>query len=200
MIGKLKGKVDSHYDDFAIIDVGGVGYKVYCSNKTLSKLEIGNAIELFIETHVREDHIHLFGFNSLAEQNNFITLQSVKGVGVRMALAILSHLTPEEISIALMSGDKATFTNISGIGKKLAERIVMELKDKSTSLVSSTPNNNVTTSGTILPNINDTANDAISALVNLGINRSEAFQKVGNVLNQHPDADISEIIRLALKK
>jgi len=100
MIGKLKGIVDSCYHDHVIIDVGGVGYLVFCSSKTLANLTPGDSVMLLIETHVREDHINLYGFYSSEEKSSFILLQSVKGVGTRMSLAILSTLSPDEISYA----------------------------------------------------------------------------------------------------
>lgn len=196
MIGKLKGKIESIYDDHFIIDVNGIGYLVYCSGKTLSKLSSGEYGELLIETHVREDHIHLYGFYNQEEKSIFTTLQSVKGVGTRMALAILSHLTPEEIELALSAEDKTVFNSVSGVGKKLAERIITELKDKFVAT------GGVMISGTSYHNTNSattTAGDAISALASLGISRIDAQNRVSSVLASNPDMSINELIKLALK-
>ena len=197
MIGKLKGQIESIYDDHFIIDVNGVGYLVYCSGKTLSRLSLEAHEELLIETHVREDHIHLYGFYSAEEKSTFTILQSVKGVGTRMALAILSYLTPEEIQLALSAEDKAMFLTVSGVGKKLAERIITELKDKfiitggSANIIRSASMQNGSKHGIAV--------DAISALVNLGINRLEAQNRINAILHDQPDLSINELIRLALK-
>ena len=197
MIGKLKGQIDSVYDDHFIIDVNGVGYLVYCSIKTLSKLVPGEHSELLIETHVREDHIHLYGFYNVEEKSTFTILQSVKGVGTRMALAILSSLTPEEIAFALSSEDKSAFNAVSGVGKKLAERIITELKDKFTSAggvaISGLKPNSMVTPKT------SAAGDAVSALVSLGINKFDAQNRVNIILSSEPEASINDLIRLALK-
>ncbi len=198
MIGKLKGTIESIYDNHIIIDVNGVGYLVFCSGKTLSKLSLGEHSELLIETHVREDHIHLYGFYNLEEKSTFSILQSVKGVGTRMALAILSHLTTNEIALALSAKDKNAFNSVSGVGKKLAERIITELKDKfiaSGEIIA----NNVSQNKEILTKTN-IANDAISALVSLGINKLDAHNRVNNVIAQNPESSINDLIRLGLKQ
>jgi Holliday junction DNA helicase RuvA len=196
MIGKLKGQVESIYDDHVIIDTNGVGYLVFCSAKTLHNLRRGEFCELLIETHVREDHIHLYGFVGQEEKTTFSILQSVKGVGTRMALAILSHLTPNEIAFALSAEDKIIFNSVPGVGKKLAERIITELKDKFTSIsgvVAMKPAQNANIS-----NNSSTANDAIAALVNLGVNKADAQNRITSILNNSPDMKINELIRLAL--
>ena len=197
MIGKLKGQVDSIYDNHFIIDVNGVGYLVYCSGKTLSKFSIGEFSELLIETHVREDHIHLYGFYNLEEKSTFSLLQSVKGVGTRMALAILSQLTPAEIALALSAEDKTAFNSVSGVGKKLSERIITELKDKFIATNGIVIGN--TTSRTVLSSKSTIASDAISALVSLGINKIDAQNRVNFVLSLAPDSSINDLIKLALK-
>ena len=195
MIGKLKGLIDSASEDYCIIDVNGVGYLVYCSSKTLSRTPIGEAIELLIETHVREDHIHLYGFYNLEEKSAFTILQSVKGVGTRMALAILSQLSPAEIQSALLAEDKAMFNQVSGVGKKLSERIITELKDK---IISSSPMNLTNKTPETKP-AGSIANDAILALAGLGINRADAQNRVSAILANSPDISINDLIRLALK-
>jgi len=197
MIGKLKGQVDSIYDNHFIIDVKGVGYLVYCSGKTLSKLSIGEYSELLIETHVREDHIHLYGFYNLEEKSTFSILQSVKGVGTRMALAILSHLTPEEIALALSAEDKTAFNSVSGVGKKLAERIITELKDKFIA-TNGIVIGDATSRATLSPK-STMASDAISALVSLGINKVDAQNRINSVLSLEPASSINDLIRLALQ-
>lgn len=197
MIGKLKGKIESSEEGKIIIDVSGVGYLVFCSGKTLSKLTSGEYAELLIETHVREDHIRLYGFYSAEEKNTFNVLQSVKGVGTRMALAILSELTPEEIQLALSAQDKLVFNNVSGVGKKLAERIVTELKDKFLTATTSamlTKTNNISANKD-----NNIMSDAIAALVSLGISKSDAQTRINSILNESPDILINDLIKLGLK-
>ena len=197
MIGKLKGKIESSEDGKIIIDAGGVGYLVFCSGKTLSKLTPGEYAELLIETHVREDHIRLYGFYSAEEKTTFNILQSVKGVGTRMALAILSELTPEEIQLALSAQDKVVFNNVSGVGKKLAERIVTELKDK---FLTAATGMILTKTSTILANTgNNTMHDAIAALVSLGISKSDAQIRINSILNESPDIPINDLIKQGLK-
>lgn len=192
MIGKLKGIVDSCYHDHAIIDVNGVGYLVFCSSKTIANLNPDSAVMLLIETHVREDHIHLYGFYSSEEKSTFTLLQSVKGVGTKMSLAILSTLSPEEISYALATKDTTAFNRVSGVGKKLAERIITELKDKySSEYITETSITKSTLGGNAL--------DAISALVALGVNRTDAQNRVSTLLAQDKNSSLNELIKAALK-
>ncbi|MDR0296590.1 MAG: Holliday junction branch migration protein RuvA [Rickettsia sp.] len=194
MIGKLKGKIDGCFNDYVIIDVSGVGYLVYCSSKTLNKLVVNEFCQLFIETHVREDHINLYGFLSLEEKFVFNLLQSVNGIGTRMALAILSNLSPEQIQSAIARQDKEAFKAVSGVGLKLAERIIIELKDKA---LTNLANNLI-----IDKNDNDLAkisSDATLALTSLGVNRTEAHNLVQEIIANNPDLSINELIKLALK-
>ena len=192
MIGKLKGIVESCYHDHAIIDVNGVGYLVFCSSKTLANLNPDSAVMLLIETHVREDHIHLYGFYSSEEKSTFTLLQSVKGVGTKMSLSILSTLSPEEISYALATKDTTAFNRVSGVGKKLAERIITELKDKySSEYITETSITKATLGGNAL--------DAISALVALGVNRTDAQNRVSTLLAQDKNSSLNELIKAALK-
>src|ERR1039457_4678974 len=131
MIGKLKGVVDSHGEDFVILDVHGVGYLVHCSARTLQALPAaGEAVDLAIETHVREDQIRLFGFLSDHEREWFRLLQTVPGVGTKVALSILGTLDPADLASAIALRDKAIRARSPGVGPKVAERIVTELKDK----------------------------------------------------------------------
>jgi Holliday junction DNA helicase RuvA len=174
MIARLKGLVEQVGEDWAVIDVGGVGYLVYCSSRTLSRLpKLGEAVALFIETHVREDHIHLYGFFEEAERAWFRLLQTVQGVGSKVALAILSTLTANDLANAIASGDKAMLSRPSGVGPKLAVRLATELKDKVAGIAvpgSFAPAMAAATGGPL--------EDAISALVNLGYRRSEAQMAV----------------------
>jgi Holliday junction DNA helicase RuvA len=200
MIGKLKGQIDSIYDDHFIIDVNGTGYLVFCSAKTLGQLNISKWAELLIETHVREDHIHLYGFTDPEEKSAFTILQSVKGVGTRMALSILSHLTPADIQQALNIEDTAIFNKVSGVGKKLAMRIVTELTDKQFSTKSLAGLYSEGSTGPALKNNSSSlANDAISALTGLGIPKAEAHNRVTKLLAQSENISINDLIRLALK-
>ena len=192
MIGKLKGVIDQIEDDHVIIDVAGVGYRVFCSGKTLSNFKESEPAMLLIETHVREDHIHLFGFSSAEEKGSFILLQSVNGIGTRMALAVLSSFTPSELQNAIDNKDKELFRSVSGVGPKLAERIIVELKGKIFSY------NSVSAAPRVSQN-NTITNDAISALINLGINRSEVISIVGSIMQENPDITIDNLIRLALQ-
>ncbi|MGI4776294.1 MAG: Holliday junction branch migration protein RuvA [Janthinobacterium lividum] len=195
MIGKLYGQVDSCFEDYAIINVQGVGYLVHCSAKTLHKLINDSFCKLFIETHVREDHINLYGFLAIEEKGCFNILQSVNGIGPRMALTILSHLSPTEIGNAVAAKDKEIFRAISGVGPKMAERILIELKDKLSSTIAS-----FSTVGISGSQNSVLVNDAISALTNLGINRIDVQNSVTNIINSNPEISINELIRLALKE
>src|SRR5438067_8915409 len=131
MIGKLKGLIDSYGEDYIILDVGGVGYQVHCSARTLQALpSAGEAAVLSIETYVREDQIKLFGFRSDVEREWFRLLQTVPGVGAKVALAVLGTLPPADLANAIALRDKAAVTRTPGVGPKVAERIVTELRDK----------------------------------------------------------------------
>ncbi|MDF2965448.1 MAG: ruvA [Rickettsiaceae bacterium] len=199
MIGKLNGKIDSIFQDHLIIDVGGVGYKVSCSSKTLGKLEVGTATSLFIETHVREDNIQLFGFPNNQEKHVFLLLTTVKGVGTKVALSILSALSPDQISNSIAANDKSTYKSLPGVGPKLWERIIIELKDK---VIGSTYSVDSSPAGKINANSEQgsISQDAISALANLGINKTDAYRAVYEVLNSEPNININDLIRKSLKQ
>lgn len=196
MIGKLKGIIDTISDTNLILDVNGVGYLVFAPQKTLSSLSIGSPATFFIETIVREDSISLYGFSTSSEHKFFNLLTTVQGIGPKAGLAILSALTPNEISTAILSGDAKIFTTANGIGKKTAERIITELKDKVTKT-----NINIelsTITKTIKPNT--IAEDAISALSNLGYTRSQSFETVMKIINKTPNIEMNDLIKLALKE
>ena len=197
MIGKLTGLIDSFYEDYLILDVGGIGYRVFCSTKTMGKMpEKGGTTSLYIETQVREDHIHLIGFADPTEQQMFNLLGTVQSVGPKVALAILSALSPNEIQMAVMTGDSKAFSRANGVGPKLGVRLVTELKGKMGSLGA---NEEMPVSG--IGSIHNTAmEEAISALANLGYARIEAGMVVGNILRQNPAASTSELIRLSLRE
>jgi Holliday junction DNA helicase RuvA len=134
MIGKLRGKVDAVGESFLIIDVNGVGYEVQASSRTLRNLKAGDEVSLTIDTHVREDAIRLFGFASELERNWFRTLQTIQGVGSKVALGVLGIMSPQDLANAIALGNSAAVEEAPGVGKKLAQRIVAELKDKAPAL------------------------------------------------------------------
>ncbi|ABC21889.1 Holliday junction branch migration protein RuvA [Rhodospirillum rubrum] len=181
MIAKLKGLVDSVAEDHAVIDVGGVGYLVFCPARVLTRLPSpGQAVALVVETQVREDHISLFGFLETAERDWFRLLSTVQGVGSKVALSVLSVLSAGQISQAIAAGDKAALGRAPGVGPKLAARIASELKDKAVALggMPAPPPRGAGTdaAGEGPPGgpTGDVLGDAVSALVNLGYGRSEA--------------------------
>lgn len=198
MIAKLKGLIDSLGEDFAVVDCSGVGYLVFCPARTLARLEAGNAATLFIETHVREDHIHLYGFLDAGERDWFRLLTTVQGVGSKVALSILSVAGPDQLLQTIAVQDKTILTRASGVGPKLAARILAELKDKAgrVALGGFAP------SSAALPQAaGGVIEDAVSALVNLGYKRLEAFEAVGAAGRELGDgADASSLIRAALKR
>lgn len=213
MIAKLRGIVDSYGEDAAIIDVNGVGYLVFASSKTLSKLIIGAEVSLYIETVVREDSIALFGFGDALEKEWFNTLTKVQGVGAKVCLAILSVLSPLQLIQAISAQDKNSFTRANGVGPKLAARIVTELKDKIVTVpvmgMSSNLSENInaddasnSVANVVMAQQGDPSKieDAISALVNLGYQRLEAYKAVNQAALNNPDADMSGLIKAALKE
>jgi Holliday junction DNA helicase RuvA len=202
MIAKLTGVIDQSGPEAAVIDVGGVGYLAFCSTRTLSRLPpIGSAASLLIETHVREDHIHLYGFVDAAERDWFRRLTTVQGVGARLALAILSAVAPEQLGLAILAQDQAALTRADGVGARLAARIVNELRDKvggfATAATASAP-------PAPAPDASVDANaaaDAVSALVNLGYRRAEAFGAVATATRQlGGEADTGALIRAGLQE
>jgi Holliday junction DNA helicase RuvA len=202
MIGKLKGIIDSYGEDFVILDVQGVGYVVQCSSRTLQKLpQAGEAASLSIETHVREDAIRLYGFTSDAERDWFRLLQSVQGVGAKVALAILGVLSPSELATALATQDKAMVGRAPGVGPKLAQRIVSELKDKAPAFASIDPTVMRLAGEDDAKTAPKPVQDAISALVNLGYGRPQAAAAVAaSVKELGESAETSALIRRGLKE
>lgn len=205
MIAKLKGLIDSLGEDWAVVDCNGVGYLVACSSRTLARLEAGLAATLFVETQVREDAISLFGFLETGERDWFRLLTTVQGVGAKVALAILSVASPEQLLQIIAAGDKAGLTRANGVGPKLAVRILTELKDKAGKIVlggfNPVAGAGAVASAAPLPAASGRMEDAVSALVNLGYKRLEAFQAVGETARELGDeAESSALIRAALKR
>jgi Holliday junction DNA helicase RuvA len=194
MIAKLTGLVDTTAEDAAIVDVGGVGYLVFCSARTLARLPAtGAPVSLLIETHVREDHIHLYGFAEAGERDWFRLLTTVQGVGARLALAILGVLGPDDLVRAIAAADKASLARAPGVGPKLAARIAAELKDKVGSIT-------LGPAAASLPEHGVEA-DAVSALVNLGYRRAEAYSAVAAAARRlGGGAAVDALIRAGLKE
>ena len=202
MIGKLKGVIDSYGEDFVIIDVGGVGYAVHCSARTLQALPApGEPAVLSIETYVREDQIRLFGFLSDAEREWFRLLQTVQGVGARVALSVLGTLKVRDLATAVATRDKATVARSTGVGPKVAERIVTELKDKAPAYMAVDPAV-IRLSGAIEEKrAPQPVADAISALVNLGYGQPQAAAAIAAAMKDAGEgADAARLIRLGLKE
>ena len=205
MIAKLKGMVDSIFEDNCIIDVNGVGYLVSASSKTLGRLNKGTEVSLLIETVVREDSISLFGFYDAWEKEWFNTLTKVQGVGAKVCLSILSALTPSQLAQAVSAQDKSSFLRASGVGPKLAARLVTELKDKIVTVpvgeVTFTDMQNTEPTENVVALCSDNAmEDVISALVNLGYQRMEAYKVAVKVYENNASKSLSELIRLSLKE
>ena len=196
MIAKLRGLLDSFSADQAVIDVQGVGYLVFASTRTLSQLgAIGNEVVLHTEMQVSQDDIRLIGFATAEERDWFRLLTSVQGVGARVALAILSALTGDELHRAIAGGDKAMVARAQGVGPKLAQRIVNELKDKAGSVV-------LGSGGLVSPApAGSLGADAVSALQNLGFRPAEASAAVAKAEAElGPEAGLDTLVRAALKK
>jgi Holliday junction DNA helicase RuvA len=192
MIATLAGVVEQIEPDAAVIDVNGVGYLAFCSTRTIGRLPPpGSPARLLIETHVREDHIHLYGFIDAAERDWFRLLTTVQGVGARLALALLSAISPEKLGLAILAQDKPALAQAEGVGPRLAARIVNELRDKIGNLAApaSAP----------VALLNEPTNgqgataDAIAALENLGVGRSEALRAIAEAarrLGSEAGADV----------
>lgn len=213
MIAKLRGIIDSVGEDYCVIDVNGVGYLVAASVKTLSKLNRGVEVSLLIETIVREDSISLYGFFDPLEKEWFNTLTKVQGVGAKVCLSILSALTPLQIAQAVSAQDKNSFTRANGVGPKLAARLVTELKDKIVTIpvtefakevdMNLNPEQESESYADSLIGRDENpmkTEDAISALVNLGYQRLEAYKAVNKAAAENPDADVAALIKNALKE
>jgi Holliday junction DNA helicase RuvA len=201
MIGKLKGTIEEIGEDYVLVDVHGVCYVAYCSARTLSKLgSVGEACILFIETYVREDQIRLFGFMTALEREWFNIVQTVQGVGAKVALALLSTLTPTELANAIALQDRAAVSRAPGVGPKVAMRIVTELKNKAPAFAGDAANIGLKQElgeGVAAAPVAD----AVSALTNLGYSRDQAANAVAAALKTAGEgADSAKLIRLGLKE
>jgi Holliday junction DNA helicase RuvA len=198
LIAKLKGVVDAVDADSAIVDVGGVGYLVSASARTLRELAAGDRVTVLVETIVREDAIALYGFLETAERDWFRILTTVQGVGARVALSILSTLSPDEIARAIAAQDRATLSRPAGVGPKLAARLATELKDKAAAFGVAPLGKGVEAPAMPAGSINE---DAVSALVNLDYKRVEAFGAVARVTQRlGAEATLDAVIRAALQE
>lgn len=203
MIGRLKGTLDEVGDDFCVVDVHGVGYVAHCSSRTLAHLPgSGEAVALFIETYVREDMIRLYGFESSLEREWFrLLMNNVQGVGAKVALAVLSTLSPPDLANAIALRDIATVSRAPGVGKKVAERIVTELKNKAPAYAGTATGTiglKQELGGGVAP---APVADAVSALVNLGYSRDIAANAIAAAMKSAGEgADSSRLIRLGLKE
>tara|TARA_B100000579_G_C22554968_1_gene721569 strand:+ start:144 stop:746 length:603 start_codon:yes stop_codon:yes gene_type:complete len=199
MISQLYGNIVSVQNSFLILNVNNVGYKIFCPSRTLStfKENMENVL-ILTELVVREDSLTLYGFSDELERVWFNLLQSVQGIGAKASLAILSSMTNEELSKAILSSDKAMISRAEGVGPKIAGRILNELKDK----IPETSGLSILSDDLdSIENENpDLINDTISALTNLGYNRSESYKVVIKILKDNKDINISELITLCLKE
>ncbi|MBB3289974.1 MULTISPECIES: Holliday junction branch migration protein RuvA [unclassified Rhizobium] len=201
MIGKLKGTIEEIREDYVLVDVHGVCYVAYCSARTLSKLgSVGEACILFIETYVREDQIRLFGFMTALEREWFNIVQTVQGVGAKVALALLSTLTPAELANAIALQDRAAVSRAPGVGPKVAMRIVTELKNKAPAFAGDAANIGLKQElgeGVAAAPVAD----AVSALTNLGYSRDQAANAIAAAMKAAGEgADSAKLIRLGLKE
>jgi len=208
MIAHLSGHVFEIDTDQVVVDVGGVGYLLYCSARTLANLPaVGDPIALHVETQFKAESLTLYGFQAGTERSWFRLVQTVQGVGARVALAILSALTPDQLAQAIIAKDKAAFTQASGVGPRLAQRLISELQNKvgelPTSSVVTLPSSAgaAGTAGTTGTNTSGRDQDAVSALVNLGYGQSEAYGAVAKAAaGLGEDADVEALIRGGLKE
>jgi len=202
MIGKLKGIIDSYGEDFIIVEVNGVGYLVHCSARTLQALPAqGEPVTLAIETHVREDAIRLFGFQSDIEREWFRLLQTVQGVGAKVALSILSTLRPADLASAIALRDKAMVARSPGVGPKVAERVVTELKDKAPKYADVDPAVVRLAGAVDEKRAPQPVADAVSALINLGYGQPQAAAAIAAAARGAGEgAETAQLIRLGLKE
>jgi holliday junction DNA helicase RuvA len=201
MIGKLKGIVDSVEEEALILDVNGVGYLVSASARTLRAIPaLGEPTVLLIETYVREDAIRLYGFLTAGERDWFRLLQSVQGVGAKVALGILGALSAEALSTAVARQDKAMMARAPGVGPKLAARLVLELKDKAPAM-SDADFVHAGSGRDHTPKLAKAAEDAVLALVGLGYAQAQAAAAVARISAQlGPAAETAALIRAGLKE
>ena len=203
MIGKLKGVVDEVFEDYLILDVAGVGYKVFMASSALFTMQPGIHAALNIDMYVREDQISLYGFADKEEQKWFNILQKVQGVGAKVALAIIGTLGAQTVANAIVSNDQKTIKSIPGIGPKLADRIINELKNNKDVMDSC---------GAIAQHVSKSAaktssapatspfNDALNALANLGFARADSMKVLSEIVQDNDNLSLEDMIRLTLSK
>jgi Holliday junction DNA helicase RuvA len=205
MIGKLRGKVDAIGESHAIVDVNGVGYEVQLSARALRNMELGQEVSLTIDTHVREDAIRLFGFQSEVERSWFRTLQTIQGVGSKVALAVLGTLGTQDLANAIALGNWAMVEQTPGVGKKLAQRIVAELKDKAPAMTVATiaapaHGRRAGMPSAESPPVGAATAEAVSALINLGYNPQQAATAIASAATEAgEEADTATLIRRGLR-
>ena len=195
MIGKLTGTVDSAGEDHLILDVGGVGYLVYCPTSTLARVTVGSVVSLIVETRVSDDAIRLYGFLSTEEREWFRLLQTVQNVGARVALNVISALSSDELERALALGDKAAIGRAQGVGPKLALRIATELKDKAPSMMLRGRRDRSVAS---VP-VRGPEGDAVSALVKLGYTQGQAAEAVARAAQDLGPVPLDQLLRESLR-
>ena len=202
MIGKLKGIVDSFGDDWVILDVQGVGYQVFCSARTLQRLpKAGEAATLSIETMVREDMIRLYGFSNDIEREWFRLLLTVQGVGAKVSLGVLSVLDPGQLATAISVKDLTAIARAPGVGKRVAERIATELKDKAPAFADAEPTVIRIAADVAEARVAGPVAEAVSALTNLGYAQLQAAAAVSAAAKSAgPEATTTQLIRLGLKE
>ncbi|MFQ6553885.1 Holliday junction branch migration protein RuvA [Aestuariibius insulae] len=211
MIGRLSGRLDYRFDDHVLIDVGGVGYIVYVSDRTRMSLpETGQAVSLFTDLLVREDLLQLFGFSSLVEKEWHRLLMGVQGIGAKASMAILGAIGPEGVGQAIALGDWSSIAVAKGVGPKTAQRVVNELKDKAPGVMAMAtgpaaphPSTDVLVEAASPPTPQTDAAaqaEALSALGNLGYTPADATRAIAEVLVEEPDAGTSDLIRAALRR
>ncbi len=198
MIAHISGKLIQKQPNSIIVDVGGVGYELNVPLSTFYELgEIGTNVSLRVHTHVREDALQLFGFRTEAEKKLFLLLNSVSGIGPKLAITVLSGLSAEELIQAIRAGNLTKLTGIPGVGKKTAERMLVELKDKVAAILPPGLEDSTTS---VLAHTGDAMReDVISALVNLGYPRAQAEKAVNATLKQTPDARFEAVLKSALR-
>ncbi len=196
MIALVRGEVATKSIDHIVVDVGGVGYRLFIPLSTFYSLPDDGQVKLFVHTHVREDTLQLYGFSTVEEKELFVTLIGISGVGPKLAVNVLSHIPVAELKTAIVNGDVKRLSSLPGIGKKTAERLVLELKDK-LSLAPGPPQQADGTAWTRELR-SDPLSDVVSALVNLGYKETQA-RKILASMEVAPDTPMEEILKGALK-
>ncbi|MFY9190687.1 MAG: Holliday junction branch migration protein RuvA [Lawsonella sp.] len=194
MIASLTGVVERILLDSVIIETGGVGYRVFATPETLAQLRVDNPATILTEMVVREDSLTLYGFKNSEEQDLFLLLQKVSGIGPRMALAILAVLDPQTLSQAIQNEDTATLKQVPGVGKRVSERLIVELKDKVEDVVSAAPMDAADTASSP----SGLRAEVTEALTGLGFATTEISKAISSVLAENPDADAATVLRQSL--